>query len=78
MRRSECECGASASASNLPPGPAQPGTRDGHVPVNDRGQFTALRYFALDSTSNAGHEEQGSLIRRYIIWRNKHAADQGL
>ncbi|WP_030458489.1 IS630 family transposase [Kitasatospora sp. NRRL B-11411] len=41
-------------------------------------QFTALRYFALDSTDHASHKEQGSMIRRYIIWRNKHAADQRL
>nr|WP_242436005.1 hypothetical protein [Streptomyces sp. Root369] len=36
-------------------------------------QFTALRYFALDGTD---HEEQGSMIRRYVIWRNEHAADE--
>jgi hypothetical protein len=34
-------------------------------------QFTALRYFALDGTDHASHEEQASMIRRYIIWRNK-------
>ena len=38
-------------------------------------QFTALRYFALDGTDHASHKEQGSMIRRYIIWRNKHIAD---
>jgi hypothetical protein len=38
-------------------------------------QFTALRYFALDGTDHASHKEQGSMIRRYIIWRNKHTAD---
>ncbi|MFD5749005.1 transposase [Streptomyces sp. NPDC127033] len=38
-------------------------------------QFTALRYFTLDGTDHAGHKEQGSMIRRYIIWRNKHTAD---
>ncbi|MGC4982406.1 IS630 family transposase [Streptomyces sp. DT193] len=37
--------------------------------------FTALRYFALDGTDHASHKEQGSMIRRYIIWRNKHTAD---
>ncbi|GAA5043344.1 hypothetical protein GCM10023336_04840 [Streptomyces similanensis] len=37
-------------------------------------QFTALRYFALDGTDHAGHKEQGSMIRHYISWRNKHAA----
>jgi hypothetical protein len=30
-------------------------------------QFTALRYFALDGTDHATHEEQASMIRRYII-----------
>jgi transposase len=38
-------------------------------------QFTALRYFTLDGTDHASHKEQGSMIRRYIIWRNKHTAD---
>lgn len=41
-------------------------------------QFTALRYFTLDGTDHAGHKEQGSMIRRYIIWRNKHAQDERL
>ncbi|MFF7402958.1 IS630 family transposase [Streptomyces murinus] len=41
-------------------------------------QFTALRYFALDGTDHASHKEQGSMIRRYITWRNKHAADERL
>ncbi|PBC45190.1 IS630 family transposase [Rhodococcus sp. ACS1] len=41
-------------------------------------QFTALRYFALDGTDHASHREQSSMIRRYIIWRNKHAADEKL
>ncbi|MFJ6614423.1 IS630 family transposase [Streptomyces sp. NPDC091289] len=41
-------------------------------------QFTALRYFTLDGTEHADHKEQGSMIRRYIIWRNNHAADQRL
>lgn len=39
---------------------------------------TALRYFALDGTDHASHKEQGSTIRRYIIWRNKHPADEQL
>ena len=38
-------------------------------------QFTALRYFALDGTDHRSHKEQGSMIRRYIIWRNRHADD---
>jgi len=41
-------------------------------------QFTALRYFALDGTDHATHQEQASMIRRYIIWRNNHAYDQRL
>ena len=41
-------------------------------------QFTALRYFALDGTDHASHKEQGSIIRRYILWRNKHAANEQL
>ncbi|MCP3770105.1 transposase [Streptomyces sp. MAR25Y5] len=41
-------------------------------------QFTALRYFALDGTDHVSHKEQGSMIRRYIIWRNKHAVDERL
>jgi hypothetical protein len=41
-------------------------------------QFTALRYFALDGTDHAAHEEQASMIRRYIIWCNNHAYDERL
>ena len=41
-------------------------------------QFTALRYFALDGTDHPTHKAQGSMIRRYIIWRNKNAADKCL
>ncbi|MFD7541621.1 IS630 family transposase [Streptomyces sp. NPDC059819] len=41
-------------------------------------QFTALRYFALDGTDHPSHKAQGSMIRRYIIWRNRHAADERL
>ncbi|WP_433244952.1 hypothetical protein ACQPYK_42560 [Streptosporangium sp. CA-135522] len=36
-------------------------------------QFTALRYFALDGTDHASHKERGSMIGRYITWRNRHA-----
>ena len=36
-------------------------------------QFTTLRYFTLDGTDHADHKEQGSMIRRYIIWRNRQA-----
>ncbi|WUS95167.1 transposase [Streptomyces sp. NBC_00708] len=31
-------------------------------------QFTALRYITLDGTDHVSHKEQGSMIRRYIIW----------
>ncbi|MFI1432118.1 IS630 family transposase [Streptomyces lydicus] len=41
-------------------------------------QFTALRYFTLDGTDHISHKKQGSMIRRYIIWRNKHATDERL
>jgi hypothetical protein len=41
-------------------------------------QFTALHYIALDGTDHVSHKAQGSVIRRYIIWRNKHAADERL
>ncbi|WRZ08911.1 transposase [Streptomyces sp. NBC_00385] len=41
-------------------------------------QFTALRYFTLDGTDHADHKEQGSMIRRYIIWRNNHVTDARL
>lgn len=41
-------------------------------------QFTALRYFALDGTDHNSHAEQGSMIRRYLIWRNSHATDPRL
>jgi len=41
-------------------------------------QFTALRYFTLDGTDHSTHNAQGSMIRRYIIWRNGHAADKRL
>ncbi|MFI6889859.1 transposase [Streptosporangium canum] len=41
-------------------------------------QFAALRYFALDGSDHTSHKEQGSMIRRYIIWRNRHADDRRL
>jgi hypothetical protein len=41
-------------------------------------QFTALRYFTLDGTDHADHKEQGSMIRRCIIWRNRHAQEERL
>jgi transposase len=47
------------------------------TPANSS-QFTALRSFTLDGTDHASHNEQSSMIRRYIIWRNKHAQDERL
>ncbi|MDQ3369366.1 MAG: IS630 family transposase [Myxococcota bacterium] len=41
-------------------------------------QFQALRYFALDGTDHRSHDEQNSMIRRYIAWRNRHANDEAL
>jgi hypothetical protein len=31
-------------------------------------RFTALRCFTLDGTDHATHDEQASMIRRYIAW----------
>ncbi len=42
------------------------------------GHFAALRYFALDGTDHRSHDEQNRMIRRYIAWRNTHAADEAL
>jgi transposase len=36
-------------------------------------QFQALRYFTLDGTDHPSHEEQGSMIHRYIASRNRNA-----
>jgi len=33
---------------------------------------------APDGTDHATHQEQASMIRRYIIWRNNHAYDERL
>lgn len=41
-------------------------------------QFQARRYFTLDGTDHQTHAEQASMIRRYIRWRNRHAADKQL
>ena len=40
--------------------------------------LAALRYFALDGTDHRSHEEQNSMIRRYIAWRNRHTKDPEL
>ncbi|MGW6401486.1 hypothetical protein [Streptomyces sp. NPDC055134] len=39
--------------------------------------FTWLN-FVLDGTDHPSHKAHGSMIRRYIIWRNKHASDRHL
>ena len=55
-----------------------------YVPINAswmsriEAQFQALRYFTLDGTDHRSHEEQNSMIRRYIIWRNRNAQDKTL
>ena len=41
-------------------------------------QFTALRYFTLDGTDHRSHDEQNSMIRRYIAWRNRHRDNEEL
>jgi transposase len=41
-------------------------------------QFQALRYFTLDGTDHQSHEDQNSMIRHYIIWRNRNAQDKTL
>ena len=40
--------------------------------------FRALRYFALDGTDHRSHDEQNSMIRRYIAWRNRHKDNDAL
>jgi hypothetical protein len=40
-------------------------------------QFTALREFTLNGTDHASHREQGSMIRRYIAWRNRNIGNPG-
>ncbi|MFD6961027.1 transposase, partial [Streptomyces venezuelae] len=40
--------------------------------------FPAPRNFTLDGTDHTTHKEQGNMIRRYVIWRNRHADDQRL
>jgi hypothetical protein len=41
-------------------------------------QFTALREFTLNGTDHATHREQGSMIRRYIAWRNRNTGNSRL
>jgi hypothetical protein len=40
--------------------------------------FTALRYFPLNGTDHRSHEEQNSMIHRYIAWRNRHTDGEAL
>jgi hypothetical protein len=42
------------------------------------GKFQALRSFTLDGIDHCSHEEQNSMIRLYIIWRNRSAQDKPL
>ncbi len=37
-----------------------------------------MREFTLNGTDFATHREQGSMIRRYIAWRNRHTGDPRL
>jgi hypothetical protein len=39
---------------------------------------SALRYFALDGTGHASHQEQASMIGRNSIWRKDHARGERL
>jgi transposase len=41
-------------------------------------QFQALRYFTLDGTDHQTHQQQASMIRRYIRWRNRHTSNDKL
>jgi hypothetical protein len=40
--------------------------------------FIALRHFALNRTDHRTHEEQNSMIRRYIARRNHPTDNEGL
>jgi hypothetical protein len=42
------------------------------------GHLAALGYFTLDGTDHSSHAEQASMIRRYLIWRNRNAHDERL
>ena len=41
-------------------------------------QSQALRYFTLDGTDHRTHQEQNTMIRRYIACRNTNAHDKTL
>jgi hypothetical protein len=38
--------------------------------------FTALWYIGLEGPHHASHQDQACMIRRYVIWRNKHGYDE--
>lgn len=63
--------GSADQAGRAPPVCPRPAQRIGRA-------GSALRYFALDSTGHASHQEQASMIRRDSIWRNNHACDERL
>jgi hypothetical protein len=41
-------------------------------------RFTALSYLTIDGTDHATHQQQSSMIRRYIRRRNRSARDRAL
>ena len=47
-------------------------------PQDYRDPFTALREFTLNGTDHATHREQGSMIRRYVAWRNRNTGNPRL
>jgi len=73
--RKDCRVGDWAAANNV---------ELAYVPTNAsflnriECHFTALRYFALNGTDHQSHEEQASMIRRYIVWRNRHKDDEAV
>jgi len=73
--KKDTRAGDWAKANNVEPA---------YVPTNAswlnriEAQFQALRYFTLDGTDHRSHEEQNSMIRRYIAWRNRNAHDKTL
>ena len=75
--------GSRSTPGRRRPTPAERTTALGSVPAvaglnRIEAQFQALRYFTLDGTDHRSHEEQNSMIRRYIAWRNRNAHDKTL
>jgi hypothetical protein len=68
--------------SRLPGKRARPvlrGPRRSNAPgLLDEAQFQAQCYFTLDGTDHTSHQQQASMIRRDIAWRNQHAHNQRL